>query len=121
MSLFWTKKWTEYEEQVKEAYQMGFADGRLCPQGRVCEADGRPAIFHRWIEEDEAVLEFNGCMMRRDDTIARVQDFKEHRFISPGCTAKVLRVTLAMVEYEDGSVGKVEPEKLKFTDRRVAE
>ncbi len=120
MSLFWTKKWTEYEEQVKEAYQMGFADGRLCPQGRVCEVNGKPARFHRWVEEDKAMLKIN-CFARTDEQDRLVRRFREAAVIPAGTSVETARQTFALVEYEDGTVAKVEPEKVKFTDRRVTE
>ena len=60
---------------------------RLVPmeelQARPCEVDGRPALFHRWIEE------------------ITMDDYKLQ----------------ALVEYRDGTIAKVDPELVQFTDK----
>lgn len=48
---------------------------------RPCEVDGRPALFHRWIEE-----------VTKDDY-----------------------ALTALVEYSDGTIAKVDPERIQFT------
>ena len=47
---------------------------------RPCEVDGRPALFHRWVEE----------------------------YTMQGYTLE------ALVEYQDGTIAKVEAERIKF-------
>ena len=49
-------------------------------RARPCEVDGRPALFHRWVEE-----------VIKDDY-----------------------VLTALVEYRDGTIAKVEPERIQF-------
>lgn len=93
---------------------------RLLPmdemQNRPCEVDGRPALFHRWIEEDDML--FRAGLPRR---IGAVKDFKQS-LLHSGCLPEssqieVIRHTLALVEYRDGTVDKVDPLRIRFTDR----
>lgn len=62
-------------------------------QHRPCEVDGRPALFHRWIEEDCELTQVAGL-------------FNE-----------VIHHTFALVEYQDGTIATVKPELIRFTDR----
>lgn len=117
MSFFWTSKWKEFEEEAKESYLMGFRDGRLCPFGRPCEVDGKPCLFHRWVDEDKAVLEI-GPLVKQDTLDVWRRAFDEFGDVPPHSTVKILRHTYALVEYPDGSVGKVEPELVQFLDRK---
>ena len=89
------------------------------PEGtRICEADGRPAFFHRWVQDDKALLQ-----MMRYATQAEAKeiksDFDLHGYAPYTAQIEKISQTFALVEYADGTVGKVEPEKIKFTDRRV--
>lgn len=60
-------------------------------QARPCEVDGRPALFHRWVDKSQMV----SIGSRRH-------------------TIEVIRNTFALVEYRDGTVAKVEPERIRF-------
>lgn len=60
-------------------------------QARPCEVDGRPALFHRWVEEGQVVN-------------------IDHVF----CKMEVVHNTFALVEYPDGTVCKVVPERIRF-------
>lgn len=84
---------------------------------RPCEVDGRPALFHRWIEEDRALLSF-GRMLLTEAEVEKITDiFRTEGLIAPGCSTEVIRETFALVEYEDGTIAKVAPEKITFTGR----
>lgn len=87
---------------------------------RPCEADGKPAIFHRWVQDDKALLQML-AMVRTVDMREIKRQFDLEGFAP--CTTKIEKIsqTFALVEYEDGTVGKVEPEKIKFTDREGEE
>lgn len=63
-------------------------------QTRLCEADGKPATFHRWVDEDAV-------------------------HFSDGAPFGIVRRTGALVEYLDGSVGIVRPELVTFLDKEV--
>lgn len=60
-------------------------------QNRPCEVNGTPALFHRWVEEARPVV--------------RPAAF---RFV------EVIHETFALVEYQDGTIGKVKPEAVRF-------
>lgn len=88
---------------------------------RPCEVDGVPALFHRWIEEDQ--LLFRGDI---PGSIGATQEF--HRKLRklgriPECCQQldVIRETFALVEFLDGVVAKVKPELVRFVDREVKE
>lgn len=98
-------------EKLARAY---YGDNMLRP----CEADGKPAIFHRWVEEDKALLQFD--LFAKDSYMEQVTcKFKEESYAPAGTRITHIRQTFALVEYPDGSVGKVEPELITFTDRRA--
>lgn len=83
-------------------------------EARLCEVDGRPAFFHRWIEDDRALLNFNAFLPSRE--IERVrEEFEKLHTIPHECSVKVLRATFALVEYiDDGTVSRVRPELVVF-------
>jgi hypothetical protein len=85
-------------------------------QHRPCEVDGRPALFHRWIEADRALVRINSYVdaSMRDVLLRRC---REEGVILPGCYTEVLRETFALVEYTDGTIAKVKPELIRFTGR----
>ena len=93
---------------------------RLLPmdelQHRPCEVDGRPALFHRWIEEDRALLRFDTFMLP-EDRARLAREFSEGCIIPAGCFTDVIRETFALVEYKDGTIAKVKPELIRFTGR----
>ena len=87
---------------------------------RFCEVEGRPAFFHRWVEEEKALLKINVFTSPQEQDIL-VRRFRSEAVLPMGTSAEIVRNTFALVEYADGTVGKVEPEKLKFRDRGAAE
>lgn len=117
--ILFATKIEEFEKELKEAYQMGFRDGRLCPADlRPCEVDGQACLFHRFVDEDKALLRVN--VFCRDYEMRALRDRMDaHGIVPDGCSTEVIRVTYALVEYPDGSLGKVDPTKVCFTDREV--
>lgn len=111
-------KCEQYEKDLKEAYGMGFRDGRLCgPDLRPCLADGKPATFHRWVEEETALLHIQ-ALMRPEDQRKIARRFREEGLLDGASTIEKLRTCSALVEYADGSVGRVKPELIQFLDRK---
>lgn len=107
----------QFEKDLKEAYGMGFRDGRLCgPDLRPCLADGKPATFHRWVEEDRALLRIH-AFVRPEDQLEIVRRFHGEGVTGPEADVAMTRICFALVEYADGSVGKVKPELIQFLDR----
>lgn len=89
------------------------------PQTRLCEVDGKVCTFHRWIEEDKALLKINTFTRYEEQVILR-RRFVEEGVVPLGCSTEVVRRTYALVEFADGSVGKVDPELVQFIDREGA-
>lgn len=87
---------------------------------RPCEVNGKPAIFHRWVENDRVIIQINS-LCRPGEVKEYIHRYRSECVIPPTCSSDVLRETFALVEYDDGSVCKVEPERVKFTDRRPKE
>lgn len=84
-------------------------------RGRPCLADGTPARFHRWVDEDRALLKIN-AFTRNEERDRLFQEFRDNGVVPGCCSTEVLRVTFALVEYRDGTVGKVEPARIRFLD-----
>ena len=85
-------------------------------QHRPCEVDGHPALFHRWIEEDRALLQVE-CFVDEHQLDMIVRRFHEVGLALPGYHYEVIRETFALVEYQDGTIATVKPELIRFTDR----
>lgn len=88
---------------------------------RPCEVDGVGGyVFHQFIEEDRALIEVK-ALMRPDEVRRTVEEQQRGLFTDSRSTAKILRRTLAMVEAPNGTLRKVEPDLVRFTDREGAE
>ena len=112
LNMFWKKKKPfgklELGLEVKRCSECHKND-------RLCMADGKPATFHRWVEEDLAILKIHP-FMRKEDQENIVRRFREEGVIDNSATIKRLRNCFALIEYQDGSMGKVKPELLQFID-----
>jgi hypothetical protein len=91
--------------------------GKDDPDLRPCLADGKPATFHRWVEEDKALLQTD-VLVRREDMLRICRLFQEEGVVSAESHIEKLRTCFALVEYPDGSVGRVKPELIQFLDRK---
>lgn len=89
-------------------------------QRRLCEVDGQPAFFHRWVQDDRIILQFNS-LIRENEAEAKAKRSFETGLFGPDQETRVATQTLALVEMLDGSVKKVEPGKVRFCDREEAE
>lgn len=106
------------ELAYKRGYADGYEEGRISGTGlRPCLVDEKPAIFHRWVDEDKALLQSH-ALLRLEDHMKLVRLFREEDVVSPSATIEKLRTCFALVEYPDGSVGKVKPELVTFLDRK---
>ena len=83
---------------------------------RPCEVDGKTCTFHRFVEESKLILcgETFVKPIERDVWSRRLRDDGVYK--SPRCTAEVIRTTLALVEFPDGSLAKVDPVEVTFLD-----
>ena len=84
---------------------------------RPCLVDGKPATFHRWVEEETALLKVN-AFLKHEDLGRVVRRFREEGVLDGASVLEKLRTCFALVEHPDGSVGKVKPELIQFLDRR---
>lgn len=84
---------------------------------RPCLVYGKPAMFHRWVDEDRALLKVDR-FMRPEDRDRVFQMFQETGVADCVSTIEKLRTCLALVEYPDGTVSKVKPEAVRFLDRK---
>lgn len=84
---------------------------------RPCLADDKPATFHRWVEEETALLQID-AVMRPEDQQKIARRFREEGVSDAYSKIEKLRTCSALVEYADGSVGRVKPELIQFLDRK---
>lgn len=111
----------QFEKDLKEAYGMGFRDGRLCPDDlRPCEVDGEPALFHAWASQDEGLLKI-GVFTTPSEAENINRYFRATGIIPAGCTVEKLGKVRAIIEWPDGSVEIVPAEKVRFTDREASD
>ena len=85
-------------------------------RARPCEVDGRPALFHRWVEEDRVLLNIDVHVSTRSQTVM-VRRFRDEGVIPCGCSVEVLRETFALIEFQDGLVAKVDPVLVRFVGK----
>ena len=82
---------------------------------RPCEVDGRPALLHRWIEEEDALLKMPRGMS--EETYEDIlQLYYDRKIILSACEVTTTRHTRALVEYRDGTIAKVDPERIRFVE-----
>lgn len=104
----WDREIPETEPSVNEDQRAGDL--------RPCEVDGQVCYFHRFIEEERGVLQINAFM--RPENVALVRRmYEEDGVMTNACSLEKLRHAWALVEFPDGAVKKVEPEKVRFLDR----
>ena len=93
----------------------------IVPEYRPCYVNGKKALFHRWADKDQPFVWLK----------CKVQDFKGYNQIvekvgqyvvgDARTNLKMQRVTLAIVEFEDGTVAEVEPSEVRFADNKINE
>lgn len=75
----------------------------------------RKALFHKWAEKEQVILKANAFLGSKE--IERILDeYKKSGYISYGMETEKVKATVAIVEYEDGTVGEVLPENIRFLD-----
>lgn len=85
--------------------------------GRRCEVDGKTGCwFHRFIEEDEVLLKAN-AFMRKEVLDMGASHILKKGITDPTFTVEKIRKVHALVEFPDGSLGRVKPELVTFLDR----
>lgn len=82
---------------------------------RPCIVDEKRALFHRWIDKDQIILK-TGFVLKHEHAEAIRQRFEKDFIVPSGMTAEKTRVTLGIVEFEDGTIQEVLPTRIKFLD-----
>ncbi len=103
---------------------MGQVDYRIVAEQneyRPCEVLGVKALFHRYIEDTKILIKSQVVTPARIDTEMGQRCLKmirEDSIIPRGFDIEKLSNTLALVEFEDGTVQKVDPTVVKFLDTK---
>lgn len=83
---------------------------------RPCIVKGeRDALFHRWIFDEKVLINFEVRVLpsMKEEIVERA---KKSGVFSDGIRPVPVKSTLALVEYKDGTVAKVDPEDIRFLD-----
>ena len=89
---------------------------------RPCYVDGKKAFFHRWAEQDKVNKKLSVNAPHAEYKIQHLLEEYEQRHILPSCCDVIkTTTTVAIIEYEDGSVAEVEPIRVKFADNKIKE
>lgn len=93
---------------------MIFGEGELDSR-RPCLVDGDQAYFHRWVDSDEMSVRVNAFVNAAE--MAQIEDRLRRCAPLPQiCDTQILRRTFALVEYINGVVEMVHPERIQFID-----
>ena len=84
---------------------------------RQCTIDGKRALFHRWVEKDELLLNFN-TFVKPDRMVKFTETYKENGYLPNGVELERIRTLVALVEFEDGTMKEVEALSVRFLDGR---
>lgn len=80
---------------------------------RPCTVGDRNGKFHKWIEEQKIIIKSN--TMHKPEYLEHIKQFIDRCSIMPNtCEYNIITKTVALVEFEDGSVKKVDPEEVRF-------
>ena len=108
------KKRTRKMAQITLGLDMKRCSECLGPT-RPCEIGGVKALFHRGVEEEQALLHIN--VYERPEAQAEiVRRFREEGIFGPACSVEKQRSCRALIEWLDGSVSLVEVQHIKFLD-----
>lgn len=83
---------------------------------RTCEVDGSKAFFHQWVQQENAILVAEH--FTRPEDLQRIgKSSLESGIVPKGFKLQTCQHTFALIEYINGEVEKVNPERVRFTDR----
>lgn len=88
---------------------------------RPCYVNDKKALFHRWIDKEEVVLQFNGFLLSTDEIAAALEDYRTKGILPNNTNVEKVKTTLAIVEYEDGTIDEVRPQQIRFADDKINE
>lgn len=88
---------------------------RIKTELRPCYIDGKKALFHRWNKRTDILLQSKNIMSSNDLEIV-TRKARESNNVPSFLFSKMITNLYAIVEYEDGTVGEVEPNMVRFCD-----
>lgn len=83
---------------------------------RPCKVDGEPAYFHRFVDNDRGLLQVN-AFTRPEEHRKLLQEYQTLGLIPNCAKLEKLHETRALIEWPDGRLCTVAPERVQFTDR----
>lgn len=86
---------------------------------RSCEVRGVKALFHRYVEDTEIYIKNELIHPAQEKRLEWLKSMiREDNIVPRGCDIEKINKTLALVEYGDGTVHKVDPTIVKFLDTK---
>ena len=82
---------------------------------RPCLVNEERALFHKWIVEDKMFVKFFRCF-RAEELKRQKLNIEADQVVPVQNDIEKVTNTYALVEFEDGTINKVEPEDVKFLD-----
>lgn len=82
---------------------------------RHCTVDGKKALFHMWAETENVLLKVN-ALLPTNTIRALKKEYETNGYITNGFDTEKIKSIQAIVEYEDGTVDMVAPNKIVFCD-----
>lgn len=82
---------------------------------RPCFVNGENALFHKWIEKENVILQSN-YVVRSGRLVTIREEYDKIKIVPSGFTAVKLGETYAIVEFENGLINLVDPRDVKFLD-----
>lgn len=80
----------------------------------------RAALFHKWIDRENETLKLN--VFRGVEYVNRVlKEYHEKHVIPNDAELIKCKHTFALVEYDDGTVAEVDPQRIIFVDKKIKE
>lgn len=104
-----------FEIRTAEYRPCYVCDATAYSDGREVIRHERKALFHRWTEKDKLIIKTDGRFSLKPHIIKeQLKEFEQRGFVGPGLGAEHVKHTLAIVEYEDGTIEEVEPCDVRF-------
>ena len=84
---------------------------------RPCLVDGKKALFHRFVEDNQLLLQFEGFIPMKGNYVQKtIERYKTDNILPSDVKPKIVKAIFALIELEDGTVKKVDIESIKFLD-----
>ena len=82
---------------------------------RPCIINGEKALFHKWVDNELLILKFN-TMLKKESIEQYRKMFEKTKIVPVNTTTEKVKVTLGLVEFENGSIKEVESTSIVFLD-----